>query len=102
MRIPLEWLKQFIDLKNISLEKLTETVSLSITEVEQIFTLAQADIRVGEVKSVKVISEAKKLSQASIDLGDQKLTIVFSNNLLSVSKGDRLPVAVAPTTIGKI
>lgn len=97
MRLPLEWLQQFIDLKKISTKQLANLISLRITEVEQIIDFSSSDVRVGEVKSIKAIAKTKKLSQAKIDIGNKIISIVFSNDAIEIKPGDRLPIAITPT-----
>lgn len=99
MKIPLNWLQQFISLTDISTRQLVEDISLAICEVENIISQSSFDVRVGEIKSIKKIEKSQKLLIAKVDVGNkQNISIIFGN-YFEVKRGDRLPVAVAPTCL---
>lgn len=99
MKASLEWLQQFVNLKDIPLDKLAEDISLSVAEVDSIDTMKIFDIRIGEIKSVKKIEKSTKLHHALVDVGDKNNLSIIFGGYFPMKKGDRLPVAVAPTLL---
>ncbi|MDD5454107.1 MAG: phenylalanine--tRNA ligase subunit beta [Candidatus Ratteibacteria bacterium] len=70
MKIPVNWLKEFIDI-DLSLEKLAEKLLRLGIEVERIEKSATLQgIRVGKVLSVKKHPSADKLTVCMVDVGD--------------------------------
>lgn len=99
MKISLEWLKQFIDLSTISQDELSEIISKGIAEVESQTSFKDINVLVGEIKSTNKLTNSKKLNHATVDVGQsQKLSIIFGD-LFPIKKGDRLPIAIAPTVL---
>ncbi|KKQ90384.1 MAG: Phenylalanine-tRNA ligase beta subunit [Berkelbacteria bacterium GW2011_GWA2_38_9] len=99
MKASLEWLQQFVNLKDIPLDKLVEDISLSVAEVESVDSMKVFDIRVGEIKSVKKIEKSTKLNHAQVDVRDKKNLSIIFGGYFPIKKGDRVPVAVAPTLL---
>src|SRR3989338_9279804 len=99
MKIPLEWLGQFVNIKDIPLKKLTEDISLAICEVEEVISPLFFDIRVGEIKSTKKVQNSKKLNIAKIDVGDKRLFNIVYGDWFLMNVGDRAPVAIAPSIL---
>lgn len=99
MKIPLEWLGQFVNVKEIPIKKLAEDISLAICEVEEIINPTVFDIRIGEIKSIKKIASSKKLNIAKVEVGNKQLLNIIFGDWFPIKKGDRVPVAVAPTIL---
>lgn len=94
MRIPLEWLREFTDISDKSVEELSASLSLSGTEVEAIEYL-WGDLegaRVGLVESVSEHPKSDRLLVVRVNLSDETLTIVTADT--TVRAGER--VAVLP------
>ncbi|MEK6793851.1 MAG: phenylalanine--tRNA ligase subunit beta [Spirochaetota bacterium] len=71
MKIPLSWLKEYVDLENITPEMLSERLTLSGAEVSSL-TRIGADIPgviIGRIVSFEKHPNADKLSVCSVDLG---------------------------------
>lgn len=99
MKASLEWLQQFVNLKDMPLDKLAEDISLSVAEVESVDSMKIFDIRIGEIKSVKKIEKSTKLHHAQVDVGDKNNLSIIFGGYFPMKKGDRVPVAVAPTLL---
>lgn len=99
MKIPLEWLQQFVSITDIPKRRLAEDISLAICEVEEIINPISSDVRVGEIKSIRKVEKSNKLHIAKVDVGDNKNINIIFGNYFAVKKSDRLPVAIAPTTL---
>lgn len=70
MRIPVEWLGEYVDIKEVSAEKLSEVLTLSGTENEILKSEGGFEgIVVGEVKKLEKHPDADKLSICNVDVG---------------------------------
>lgn len=106
MRIPLNWLKEYIDIK-IAPEKLADKFTMSGTEVEILKSGLDIDdkVVVGEVLEVKKHPNADRLSIAKVRVSNSKqktanskLQIVCGGTNLEV--GQKVPVATIGAVIG--
>jgi len=80
MRLPMSWLKEYVDISGVSVEELAERFSLSGSEVEYIERSNDfLHILVGEVLSVEKHPNADKLRVAKVTIGEKELTIVWSS-----------------------
>ncbi|MEK7127072.1 MAG: phenylalanine--tRNA ligase subunit beta, partial [Patescibacteria group bacterium] len=102
MYISLSWLKEFVDIpKNISIEELSKTLTLKTAEVEGIKKGGQGleGVVIGEIKEIQKHTNAEKLNLAKVDIGkDKPLNLIFGQ-MVTMKIGNRIPVAVAPTTL---
>src|SRR3989304_1250110 len=101
MRIPISWLKEYIDIK-ISPEKLAEKLLMSGTEVGLLKSGIELDNRivVGEVLEVKKHPNADRLNVAKVRVGKNKdLYIVCGGTNLET--GQQVPVALVSSVIGE-
>ena len=78
MNLSVNWLKQYIDLTDITTAELAEMITKSGVEVEQIHPKILDDdkIVVGYVKTCEQHPNADKLSLCQVDVGDEVLQIV--------------------------
>src|SRR3972149_6294288 len=100
MRVPLEWLREYIDIK-IPPEKLAEKLLMSGTEAEILKSGLDLDdkIVVGEVLEVKKHPNADRLNVAKVRVGKNKdLNIVCGGTNLET--GQKVPVALVGAKIG--
>src|SRR3972149_7327443 len=100
MRIPISWLKEYIDIK-ISPEKLAEKLLVTGTEVGLLRSGIKLDdkIVVGEVLEVKKHPNADRLNVAKVRVGKNKdLNIVCGGTNLET--GQKVPVALVGAKIG--
>ena len=102
MYLSLSWLKEFVDIpKNISIEELAKSLTLKTAEVEGIKKGGQGleGVVIGEIKEISKHPNAEKLNLAKVDIGkDKPLNLIFGQ-MVTMKIGNRIPVAVAPTTL---
>lgn len=77
MRIPLKWLREYVDV-TLPPEQLARQLTLSSTEVEEVIHLGGWDekVRVGEVLRVEPHPNADRLRLATVTTGDRTQTVV--------------------------
>jgi phenylalanyl-tRNA synthetase beta chain len=92
MKVPLSWLRDYVDV-NIPVEELAERLTLAGLEVGDIQTLGGSwdRIVVGEIVSVDPHPNADRLRLATVDVGTQQITVVCGAPNLVV--GDKVPFA---------
>ncbi len=99
MKISVNWLKEYVDIKNP--QKTAEDLTMSIAEVERIEDPSQKlkDIVVGEIKEIKEHPNADKLFVAQVDIGNKKIIQLIFGQVIELKVGDKLPIAIAPTKL---
>ena len=94
MRVPLSWLREFVDV-DLSPEELAEKLTLLGMEVSSIERIGADwhDIVVGELLEVAPHPNSGKLSLTRVrtGVGDEELSIVCGAT--NIEKGQRVPVA---------
>jgi len=98
MKIPINWLKEFVDIGS-SLEKLADKLLRLGIEVERIEESATLKgIKIGKVLSVKKHPSADKLTICMVDVGDgsPKQIICGASN---VKEGIKVPVVLPGSTL---
>lgn len=100
MRIPINWLKEYIDIED-SPKKLAEKFIMSGTEIEAVdFGISNFQgVIVGEILNIKKHPEADKLHVVSVNIGKEKLEIVCGAPNIKV--GQKVPVALLGTKLGE-
>ena len=107
MKISINWLKDYIDLKEKP-AKIADSLTMGIAEVEDVINLADKykNIVVGEVLSTEKHPNADKLSKAVVDVGSEKPSSLPFRRINSVGKlnivcgasnlekGQKVPVAL--------
>lgn len=95
MRIPISWLKEYIDISDITAEQLADELDLSGTAVESVEAPGKGlnKIVVGEVKEVSRHPDADKLVLVKVDIAKKALKIVCGAK--NFEAGDKVPVALA-------
>ena len=93
MKISIDWLKEYIDLKEKP-AKIAGSLTMGIAEVEEVINLSDKfeNIVVGEVLSKEKHPNADKLSKAVVDIGKENLNIVCGAS--NLEKGQKVPVAL--------
>jgi|LGVE01.1.fsa_nt_gb phenylalanyl-tRNA synthetase beta chain len=78
MKISINWLKDFVDLKGISNKELINRLTLSTAEIEEVFEYGKdlKDIYVGEILKVEAHPNSKKLTVLEVNVGKEILQIV--------------------------
>jgi len=101
MRIPVEWLGEYVDIQDVSVENLSEALTLSGTENEILKSEGGFEgVVVGEIKKIERHPNADKLNVAGVDVGKKsELKIVCSAPNLEV--GQKVPVALVGAVIGE-
>lgn len=111
MRIPIEWLAEYVDLKGVSNERLSEALNLSGTENEIIKSSADyPNIVVGEILEIEKHPNADKLQVAKVQISKEpktkdkrldgkSLSIVCGAPNIEV--GQKVPVALVGAKIGE-
>lgn len=78
MKLSLNWIKEYVDLENLSLEEIKESISVALAEVETIHNLADyyKGILIAQVLDKKPHPNSDKLVVASVKIGDNKVAQV--------------------------
>ena len=79
MFISMNWIRDFVDLSGLDLNKLIHQFSLSTAEVENEIFYKGSDLHgvvVAEIKSVEDHPESKKLHLLKVDIGEKDLVDV--------------------------
>jgi len=93
MYISFNWIKKFVDLSGLDLQKLSEEITLKSSEIEQVLFQADAfnNMVVGEVVAMEKHPDADKLNIVETNVGDETLKIVCGGSNVKVG----MKVAVA-------
>lgn len=93
MLVSMNWLKQYVDLSDISPEELAEKITKSGIEVDSIHQIAEksTNVVVGHVVSCEKHPDADKLNVCQVDAGDETLQIVCGAP--NVAAGQKVAVA---------
>lgn len=78
MKLSLNWLNQYIDLKELEIQKLAHKITMSVCEIEKIYKVFEIhkNIVIGKVLECNPHPESEKLSVCIVDIGKEKLQIV--------------------------
>lgn len=78
MRIPLSWLKEFVNLDGLEVEEIARNITLSGSEISSIETTGGdiPGVIIGKVLTVHKHTDADKLSVCKVNVGDDVLSIV--------------------------
>ena len=100
MKIPLEWLREFIDIKGKP-EEIAERLTMVGTEVSAIEFHGKGieGVVVGKVKSIEAHQKTPGLFVLQADLGTKMLQLV--TNVATLKMGDKVPVAVSGAKLAK-
>ena len=93
MKTSVNWLKEYIDIKNP--QKIAENLTMSIAEVEDIEDLAQEKFRsivIGKILEVTEHPNADKLKLAKVNIGEKTLKIICGAP--NLEQGQKVPVAL--------
>ena len=101
MKISLNWLKNFIELNN-SPEEISNLLTEVGLEVESIEKLGNEksklnDLVIGEIKKIKSHSKANKLQVTEVDIGREKLEILYGDK--NIKENQKVVVAKPGTFI---
>jgi len=102
MKIPLNWLAEYVDLKGLSEEKVSNALTMSGTENEIEKNVDFPGIVVGEIREISAHPNADKIRITKTDVGMSNggiLQIVCGAPNIEV--GQKVPVALAGAMIGE-
>ena len=94
MKIPLSWLKEFVNLEDLTAEEIAKNLTLAGSEISSIEKVG-GDINgviIGKVLSISKHPDADKLSVCEVSIGDEILSIVCGAP--NVREGIFVPVAM--------
>jgi phenylalanyl-tRNA synthetase beta chain len=94
MRVSLSWLNEFIDLSDLSVEKLADKLDLTGTAIESVESPGKGldKIVIGQVAEISSHPNADKLSLVKVNIDKEILDIVCGAKNFKV--GDKVPVAL--------
>jgi phenylalanyl-tRNA synthetase beta chain len=102
MHVSLNWLKDFVDIpKKLSSDELGNLLTLKTAEVEQVEPegLGLDGVVVGEILEFSKVPDSDKLHQAKVDVGKKEPIQLIFGSMVTMKVGNKVPVAVAPTTL---
>lgn len=93
MLLPINWLKDYVDIKNTPRE-IADELTYSGSHVESIVELDKGieNIVVGKINKIEAHENADKLVVCTVDVGDEELIIVTGAK--NLTEGDYVPVAL--------
>ncbi|MFC1640510.1 phenylalanine--tRNA ligase subunit beta [Patescibacteria group bacterium] len=97
MYISYNWLRELVNIpKSVTPEKLEEELTLKTAEVEEVKPTSEGleNVVAGKIVSIKKHPDADKLNIAQIDCGIRGKKQILFGNVLQVSEGDVVPVAL--------
>ncbi len=94
MKISYNWLKDFVDLKDLSAQEVAEKLTTSGFEVEDVICQNEHlhDVYVGKIEKIEKHPEADRLQVCSVDVGFKKVQIITSAT--NVFEGALVPVSL--------
>jgi len=93
MKVPINWLKDYVDIEGIDTKTLINALTLSGSKVEGVEELGHGivNVVVGKILSLEKHPDADKLQVAKVDVGTGTIQVVTGAN--NVKVGDMIPVA---------
>lgn len=100
MYISINWIKDFVDLDGIDVEKLIYKFTMSTAEVEGITKYGQDvnGVIVAQILSVENVENSKKLHKLMVDTGKEKLQVICGAP--NVKEGAKVAFAQVGSTVG--
>lgn len=98
MLLPINWLKDYVDIKENS-RSLADELTMSGSHVESIISLKEEikNVVVGRIENIEKHENADKLVICNVNVGSEILTIVTGAK--NLTEGDYVPVAVIGATL---
>lgn len=93
MKISLEWINEFVDISDLTVEQIVHELTMSGLEVEETETVGAkfTNIITGEIKEIRQHPNADKLHLVDVDLGNNIKTVVCGAQNIEV--GQIIPYA---------
>ena len=98
MKIPIEWLKEYVNI-NVNTKKLADKLTLSGIEIEGLSHPSFDKVIVGEIVNVNKHPNADKLQIAEVNIGSKILKIVCGAKNIEI--GQKVPVALIGAFLGE-
>lgn len=94
MLVPVSWLRNYVDIDNIPIEKLDESLVMSGSKTEAVEKVAEGveGVVVGKITEIIQHPNADKLIITKVDVGEEVIQIVTGAK--NVNVGDYIPVAL--------
>ncbi len=94
MKVPYSWLKEFVNIENISVEELSAKLVSCGFEIEEVIYAREnlKNIVVGEILEIKKHDNSDHLSICQVDVG--KTTVQIVTGASNINVADRVPVAL--------
>ena len=102
MYISINWIKDFVDLNGIDLEKLINRFTLSVAEVEGIIKYGQniKDVTTAKIVEIEKILNSNKLRLIKVDNGNEIITCLCGAKNIQI--GDIVPFAKIGSVVNGI
>ncbi len=99
MFISINWIKDFVNLDGIDVDKLIYNFTMSTAEVEgsKKYGYDTVGVRVGKIVNIEDIKESQKLHKVEVDLGKEKVVSICGAKNIFV--GAKIPFAKVGTTV---
>lgn len=99
MYVSINWLREYVDIGNISVDELAEKITKSGVEVDHIIHVGQEieGVVVGYVETCEQHPNADKLNVCKVNIGNETLTIVCGAP--NITAGQKVAVATPGTTL---
>lgn len=94
MLIPINWLKEYVDIEDLSVRDLSDGLTLSGSHVDSIINLNKGitNVVVGKILTLTSHKDADNLKIAQVDVGSKVVQIV--TGALNIKAGDLVPIAL--------
>ncbi len=94
MRVPIEWLKSYVDIENLDDKTLMDKLVLTGSNNEGSFKISEGieNVVVGKILNITQHPNADKLVVCTVDVGTEEIQIVTGATNISI--GDYIPVAL--------
>jgi phenylalanyl-tRNA synthetase beta chain len=94
MLIPINWLKDYVDIEELSVRELSDGLTLSGSHVDSIINLNKgiSNVVVGKILSLASHEDADSLKIAQVDVGSKAVQIV--TGALNIKTGNLVPIAL--------
>lgn len=101
MKVPVSWLKQYVDIEEIELNQLVDEMIMSGSNVDGVEKMGEEiqNVVVGHIEKIEKHPDADKLSVCQINVGKEVIQIVTGAK--NVGEGDYVPVALHGSTLAK-
>lgn len=99
MKVPMSWLNEFTDVKDIPMKEYMHELTMSGSKVEGCDTVCGgiSNVVIGKIEKIEAHPDADKLRVCQVKVGEETVQIV--TGAPNVQEGDVVPVALAGSTL---